>query len=180
MICANMGVLLMNRGEMDEAYIYLDRALKLRSQLPDVEPLHRASSFNNLAMWNHLQGEYDEALSLYRKSLLILKRSGVRMHGNRAQVLQNMGEIFYDRKMYIAARRRFECAHAIYTELSDAWQDDHAYNLHALAVCCYEQDAKDLACKYMLQSAEIRKLILGPHDKDTRDSYKLLEQWSCP
>jgi tetratricopeptide (TPR) repeat protein len=97
MRCMNLlGAIAFEQGDMTEARRCFGEGLFLAQELQDTLVIARAS--NNLASVAHLQGETDDAMSLYRTALLAYTRLGDR-HG-AAETYHNLAMNFRQRELW--------------------------------------------------------------------------------
>jgi tetratricopeptide (TPR) repeat protein len=91
---SNLGQLLLNRGEFDEAKPLLERAVALwRASLGDGHP-NVAVGWNNLARWHMVRHEYALAEPMLRRAIEIWERSLGPAHPDYAKGLYNLGSLF--------------------------------------------------------------------------------------
>jgi tetratricopeptide (TPR) repeat protein len=96
-----LGVIGFERGHMAEAERRLSEALSIAYRLED--SLTAARACNNLASVAHLQGRPDEAVGLYRGSLLGYQRLGDRR--GTAETYHNLGMVYRQLEDYDEAER---------------------------------------------------------------------------
>jgi tetratricopeptide (TPR) repeat protein len=91
---SNLGQLLLNRGEWDEAKPLLERALHLwRSSLGEAHP-NAAVGWNNLARWHMARGEFALAEPMLRRAVEIWEGAFGTAHPDYAKGLYNLGSLF--------------------------------------------------------------------------------------
>jgi predicted ATPase/DNA-binding SARP family transcriptional activator len=125
------------RGYWEEGCRRLAAALERAGDASDI--LLRAKALNGLGALVHLQGDLDQAKTLYEQALALRRQAGQR--GSVADTLHNLGYIALRQQDWEPARALYEEALTIQRELGDALAV--ADELHHLGLLAHEQD--DLA-----------------------------------
>jgi len=100
----NLGAIVQERGELDEAIRHFKRSL-------EIEP-HQHEAYNNLGNAMRARGELDEAVALIRRSLEV--------EPNYVLAHNSLGLALHDRGEHDAAARSFERALQIHPDLAAA------------------------------------------------------------
>jgi tetratricopeptide (TPR) repeat protein len=87
----SLGVVQEQKGQVDEALAYYDRAREIRERLGDDAGL--AMTLNNLGVAHELRGDWDAALDHYGRARKIWEQRGD--IASAAMALNNIGDIFY-------------------------------------------------------------------------------------
>ena len=124
-ILNNLGHILMNRDQLEEADSLLTRSLDIRQQLFGENHQSMPVSYNNLAMLKRRRGLLEEAENYAEKGLAIQKEIG---GPNVGRAALNLGRIEVDRKKYDEAEMHFLEAINV---LSEGFGEDHALTKQA-------------------------------------------------
>jgi tetratricopeptide (TPR) repeat protein len=68
-ILNHMGLVLVQQGKLDEAEVFLTRAIEIRDELGRSRPIHIAESVHNLSNVNHERGDTDKATKLMSRAI---------------------------------------------------------------------------------------------------------------
>ncbi|WP_016948832.1 tetratricopeptide repeat protein [Anabaena sp. PCC 7108] len=95
----NLGSMCINQGHQKQADKYLTRAIKIYIHLPKVHP-NLALALNHLASLRQFQHRYEEAISLYEKSIQHLKLTLGKHHHSIVSVLNNWAGLYREQGNY--------------------------------------------------------------------------------
>lgn len=138
----NLSLIYGEAKEFDRAVEYARRVVAMAAQT-GVDPYILTSSFLNMGVAHYLQGQYDQAIEMYRSGLEHSVRARLAVHANRAHY--NLAEAYY---------KRFS--------LTGVAEDEQLGDAHAAAALKASPAEGDL----LLQQAArgLKAEILGPHD----------------
>jgi tetratricopeptide (TPR) repeat protein len=145
----NIGMILMNRGDLDQALEYFHQSLTIEDQLDD--PEEKAIRLNNIGMALDKQGNMDQALKNYFQALAIKENLGdfkgmETTLSNVGKILQAQGKLdksmdYYSQALSIAEQRgelhrKATILNNIGSVFHDQWNRDKAldYYRQALAI----------------------------------------------
>ncbi|CAF0873926.1 unnamed protein product [Adineta steineri] len=157
----NLGNNSVDRGDLDLALDYYDRALKCL--LNDSRPNERAvaSQYNNIGLVYHEKDNFAEALKNYKKALEIQLQVLPSNHPMFADSYNNIGEIYRDQGDYAHALDYYNKTLQIQQRSLPPyhWEIARTYNNMALALS--DQDKCSEALVYMRRAMEIAKHSLS-------------------
>ncbi len=112
--CYVLDWVLVESGRAEDA-VFSASALEIYRRLGDRE--HESTVLNNLGMFAHLDGRWEEAVGLYREAAQCSEQAG--RPGDAAYTDCNVGEILSDQGRYAAARRHLAHARRVWSATAD-------------------------------------------------------------
>ena len=160
--CENIGNVLTNIGDFDMALDYYDQALKIRlavhgDQHPTISNCYKYLGNN----WKKKRG-YSKAIDYYEKALAIKLNVHGDLHSSIGHMFFCIGLVYQDWRKFDKAIENFFKGFKICAS---------RYEFPFRLAQCYESLSEfNLALKYFVEAAEIRKEGLGQKDSATNDA----------
>ncbi|KAK3751452.1 hypothetical protein QZH41_000749 [Actinostola sp. cb2023] len=157
----NLGVILGNMGQYDEAKTYCEKALAIYKTAYGENHPSIGTTLNNLGGTVHVLGQYDEAKSYFEQALVIHKTAYGENHPSIGTTLNNLGHTIRELGQYDEAKTYYEQALAIY---KTAYGENHPWIgdiLNSLGIVFQELGHYDEAKSYYEQALVIHKTAYG-------------------
>jgi len=151
----NLGLLLLQRGNVTEATVLLERALHLREKMFGPDSVSVAVTKGNLALVYDEQGRRAQARQATQEAVLSMKSSLGERHPYVAVGLNNLGFFFGDEGDYISAIRAYREALAILDANNAGDKLQAALFLTNLGNALIETGQLEEAHKYIAQAQRI-------------------------
>ncbi len=161
--------------ELNLSIEYSQKAIALQKQLN--LDLDLATSLNNLALLYDLQGEYEQAESLYVQAIELYQTLLEEQHPHVASLLDNLAGLYYSRGKYKEAEPLFLRALELRKTLLGEQHPDVATSFNNLALLYKSQGRYELAELLYFQALKLRKTLLGeqhPHVASSLNNLALL------
>ncbi|MFW9930381.1 MAG: tetratricopeptide repeat protein [Candidatus Thorarchaeota archaeon] len=155
-ICNNIGMVSWNKGELDEAVNYFEKAYNLAESLGNKNYLGVIRSNIGLVLWT--KGDLDPALRSFERSKKIFEDLGIKVHLGSSLI--NIAIIYCNKGELEKSLQYNNDALALYTELNDKDNISKIYNnlgeIHQI------KDDFDTAFEYFSKSLAIISEIGNP------------------
>jgi len=160
---AEIGIMYERRRLFDEAYQHLNKALDYALQLGD--STYIASSYRYLARIPDLQGDYDEAVSLYKKGIEFTSANSI----EKSRLYSELASVFQHIKNYHAALSQLSLA----LEIEKANNNKEVAEIYLVFGRIYHDIGKNDSALYYLDLAKGTSNIYA-----SRGVYRLLRNIS--
>lgn len=140
----------------DSAFILAQKCISYSNELHNTALL--AKSYNVLGIYYDIQNQWDTALQIYNKAILITQNNGDL--STRASILNNIGLIYWNQNQSEKAIAYYEKSLKIFEELNLA--EGIGNNLNNIGLILWGQDRLQEALKYQIKALKYRKIIGKP------------------
>ncbi|GAB5418892.1 MAG: hypothetical protein Crog4KO_01270 [Crocinitomicaceae bacterium] len=155
MVMNNIGVMLTNQEDFEDAHDYLLKALEIKKK---IDPNGVAKNYMNLGVNYDERGDQVKAMENYRMALAVAERN--QDHDDMATVYNNIGSIYHGAAVYDSAIPYLRLAvqhYQIYgDEMGELWASAN------LGFSFLQKNAVDSARHYIFEAYEISKLYNIP------------------
>jgi tetratricopeptide (TPR) repeat protein len=158
----NTGGVYDEKGELDRALEFHERALRILERVLGQEHPDVATSHNNIGIVFTMKGEYDRALEHYKRALKIRENVLGPDHPDVAASLNNIGAVFIMKVEYDRALEFHERALKIREQALGPNHPDVAVSCNNLGFVFYNKGEYDRALEHYERALKIDEKALGP------------------
>ena len=163
------GIYLSDRGQYEQAELFLQRALTIREQGLRAELPETARVLNDLAWLYYYQGKYQQAEPLLQRALTIREQVLGAEHPETASTLKNLAWLYSQQGRYIQAEPLFQQALAIREETLGPHHAETATILNGLGMVYLFQGKYDQAEPFLRRALTIREQELESSNPDVAE-----------
>ncbi|EDQ91347.1 uncharacterized protein MONBRDRAFT_36252, partial [Monosiga brevicollis MX1] len=173
--CMQIGKVLREFGEYEQALEYYGKALKIRlATLGEAHP-DTATTYNNMALCLQQpgpnQGQYEQALEYYGKALKIQLATLGEAHPDTATTYDNMASVYDSQGQYEQALEYYGKALKIQLAALGEAHPATATTYNNMAGVYYNQGQYEQALEYYGKALKIQLATLGEEHPDTATTY---------
>ncbi|MCB0670092.1 MAG: CHAT domain-containing protein [Saprospiraceae bacterium] len=167
----NLGIRYLHIGDFIESLNYQQQALRIRQAGLEPDDPQLGQSYNNLGQCYEDMGDLTAATDAYENALLRYPlHTG--LDKERADVLLNLGNVFFQKDELIRARMNFERAMDLYQDIGDV--DGQAICLNNLGNIAFQEDRFRQAEQLIRRALHIREDLYGVSHPDVAASWSNL------
>jgi tetratricopeptide (TPR) repeat protein len=161
-----LGAVLLKMGQFDKSQQIYEALLDQTTDESEKAPI-----YGQIALAKDNQGEYEEAITFYGKTIEIYKKTFPPSHLNFASTYNNIGEVYRKMGDYPKALSYYEKALEIRKQSLPPNHPDLASSYNNIGTVYYSMDDYPKALSYYEKALEIRKQSLPPNHPDSASSY---------
>jgi tetratricopeptide (TPR) repeat protein len=161
-----LGVLLLKMGQPDKAQQVYEVMLQETS-----DEAEKATIYHRLGWAKDEQGQYDEAIIFYKRSLEIRQKILPPTHPDLASSYNNTGGVYYNMGEYSKALSSHEKALEIYQKTLPPTHPDLAMSYNNIGLVYDSMGEYSKALSYYEKALEIQQKTLPPTHPDLASSY---------
>jgi len=143
----------------------------VKKDLSDSQLVAIAGTLDNIAELYHKIGDYQNALSIYKKTLLLREEILGLEHRDTAKSFHNIGSVYYGMGDYNKALEYFNKTLEIREKVLGLEHSDTAHSYNEIGGVYYYTCDYNKALEYFNKALEIRKKVLGLEHPDMTESY---------
>jgi len=170
-LCYNVGSVMYDNREYDEALAYLKNILKKVLNPTVDQKLFSANVYNQIGLVYSAKGDYENALVEYRNCLEIRLEVLGTVHRSTAESNNNIGSVYYAKGDYENALAEYRKCLEIRLKVLGPDHSDTAISYNNIGSVYHEKGDYDNALVEYQKCLVIQLKVLGPDHSDTAISY---------
>ncbi|MGN0593211.1 MAG: DUF2225 domain-containing protein [Ruminococcus sp.] len=167
----NIGFVYWEKGDLDKALEFYNKALKIWENGPGKEHPNTAASYNNIGSVYDDKGDLDKAVGFYNKALEINEKVLGKEHPDTAISYNNIGSVYDDKGDLDKALEFYNKALKIREKVLGTENLHTASSYNNIGLVYYKMGDLEKALEFYNKALVICEKVLGKEHPDTATSY---------
>ncbi len=167
----DVGIVFLEKGKIQEAYIFFQKSLSLRERLVDKDSKEMAIAFNSLGVYMDLKKNYDASISYHTKSLMIRRHIYGDISKEVALSYFNISAVYAKMNNNDKAKQCLESALSISDTLKSYFPVSLLAQIYGLLGLI---EIGESSMRYLHKALELNQRIYGDKNIRTAESHLLL------
>jgi len=160
-----------NKGESEEALLYYQKGLNLKTSSEDVINFETGAIYNGMGIAYGQTGKYVKSIQCLNKALKIGIALFGNEHSNVAATYDNIGNVFEEQGKYDKSLKYFNDALTIREKVLGNEHADVATSYNNIGITYFDKGNYEKAREYFDKALAIYEKILGKMHPETATSY---------